>query len=174
MAVDPLESMLIGGPGRCTYISSLLTIKERARLQEVLKANADVFAWTHSDMTRISPMNASYKLNVLPSARPVRQRVRRFHPERHQIIQAEVDNLMKARFIREVKYPEWLVNVVLVPKKGGKWRVCIDYTDLNDACPKDNFPLPCIDKIVDASAGHVMSAKLIYVLSSFHMLFCTF
>ena len=53
-------------------------------------------------------------------------------------------------------YPEWLANVVVVPKKGGKWRVCVDYTDLNDACPKDNFPLPRIDQIVDASAGHGM------------------
>ena len=160
MAVDPLESMLIDGLNRGTYVSSLLTKEERARLQEVLKANADVFAWTHSDMTGISPVNASHKLNVLPYARPVRQRVRCFHPDRHQIIQAEVDNLLKAGFIREVKYPEWLANVVVVPKKRGKWRVCIDYTDLNDACPKDSFPLPRIDQIVDASAGHGMLSFL--------------
>ena len=142
MAVDPLESMIIDGPDRGTYVSSLLTEEERARLQEVLKANTDVFAWTHSDMTRISPVNASHKLNVLPSVRPVRQRIRRFHPDRHQNIQVEVDNLLKAGFIREVKYPEWLANVVVVPKKGGKWRVCVDYTDLNDACPKDSFHYP--------------------------------
>ena len=105
-------------------------------------------------------MNASHKLNVLPSARPVQQRVRRFHPDRHQIIQAEVDNLLKAGFIREVKYPEWLANVVVVPKKGGKWRVCVDYTDINDSCPKDSFPLPRIDHIVDASAEHGMLSFL--------------
>ena len=113
-----------------------------------------MFAWVHSDMTRISPANASHKLNVLPSARPVRQRVRRFHLDRHQIIQAEVDKLLKAGFIREVKYSEWLANVVVVSKKGGKWRVCVDYTDLNDACPKDSFLLPWIDQIVDASTGY--------------------
>ena len=160
MVVDPLESLLIGGPDRCTYVSSLLTEEERARLQEVLKANADVFTWTHSDMTGISPVNASHKLNVFPSAKPVRQRVRLFHPDRHQIIQAEVDNLMKVGFIKEVKYSEWLANVVVVPKKGGKWRVCIDYTDLNDACPKDSFPLPRIDQITDASIGHGMLSFL--------------
>ena len=99
-------------------------------------------------------MHASHKLNVVSSARPIRQRVRRSHSDLHQIIQAKVDNLLKVGFIREVKYPEWLANVVVVPKKGGKWRVCVDYTDLNDACPKDNFPLPRIDQIVDASAGH--------------------
>ena len=85
--------------------------------------------------------------------------MRRFHLDRHQIIQTKVDNLLAARFIREVKYPEWPANVVVVPKKGGKWRVCVDYTDLNEAClneacPKDSFPLPRIDQIVDATIGH--------------------
>ena len=56
-----------------------------------------------------------------------------------------MDNLLKERFIKEVKYPEWLANVVVVPKKDNKWRVCVDYADLNEACPKDNFPLPWID-----------------------------
>ena len=90
-------------------------------------------------------MHASHKLNVIPSARPVRQRVRLFHPNRHQIIQAEIDNLLDVGFIREVKYTEWLANVVVVLKKGGKWRVFVDYTDLKEACPKDSFPSPRID-----------------------------
>ena len=65
-----------------------------------------------------------------------------------------MDNLLKAGFIKEIKYPEWLDNVVVVLKQGGKWKVCVDYTDLNEECPKDNFPLPWIDHIVDASTGH--------------------
>ena len=139
-----------------TYVSSLLSKEEKEQLRQVFLGNTDIFAWTHSDMTDISPTHASHKLNVVPSARPIRQRVRRFHPNRHQIIQAEIDNLLDARFIREVKYPEWLTNVVVVPKKGGKWRVCVDYTDLNDTCPKDSFLLPRIDRIVDASSEHGM------------------
>ena len=90
-------------------------------------------------------MHASHKLNVVLSAKPVGQKVRRSHPDRDQVIQAEVDNLLKVGFIREVRYPEWLANVVVVPEKGGKWRVCVDYTDLHDACPKDSFSLPHID-----------------------------
>ena len=74
--------------------------------------------------------------------------------DRHQIIQTEVDNLLAVGFVREVKYPEWLANVVVVLKKGGKWLVCVDYTDLNEACPKDSFSFPCIDQIVVAIAGH--------------------
>ena len=71
-------------------------------------------------MTGISSAHATHKLNVIPSSKPIRQRVRCFHPDRHQVIQAEVDNLLKARFIREIKYLEWLANVMVVPKKGGK------------------------------------------------------
>ena len=82
--------------------------------------NMDVFAWTHSDMAGINPVHASHKLNVIPSAKSIRQKMRRFHPDRHQVIQAEVDNLLKAGFIREIKYPEWLTNVVVVPKKAVK------------------------------------------------------
>ena len=107
-------------------------------------------------MVGINPTVASHKLNIIPVARPVRQKVRCLHPDGHQIIQVEVDNLLRACFIREVNYPEWLANMVVVLKKGGKWRVCVDYTDLNEACPKDNFPLPHINQIVDAAAGHEM------------------
>ena len=105
-------------------------------------------------MVGIRPTMAPHKLNVLPTAKLLRQRVRWFHPDRRQIIQMEVDNLLAAGFIREVKYPEWLANVVVVPKKGGKWRACVDYTDLNEAYPKDSFPLPRIDQIVNATTGH--------------------
>ena len=115
-------------------------------LKEIIK---DAFTWKHSDMVGISPMVASHKLNVFPTTKPVRQRVRRFHPDRHQIIKTEVDNLLAASFIRELKYSELLANKVVLPKKGGKWRVCVDYTNLNEACLKDSFPLPRIDQIVD-------------------------
>ena len=126
----------------------------------MIQLNADVFAWTHADMTGIIPTHASHRLNFAPSAKPVRQKVRPFHPDRHLVIQTEVDNLLLNGFIRAVKYPEWLANVVVIPKKGNKWRECVDYTDLNDACPKDSFPLPRIDQIVDASVGHDMLSFL--------------
>ena len=75
--------------------------------------------------------------------------------------------MLSAGFIKEVKYVEWLANVVFVLKKGGKWQVCVDYTDLNEACPKDSFPLPRIDQIVDASAGHGILSFL-DTFSSYH------
>ena len=97
-------------------------------------------------MARIDPTLVSHKLNVIATAKLVRQKVRRFHPDRHQIIQTEVDNLLSVSFIREVKYPEWLANVVVIQKKGGKWRVCVDYMDLNEACLKNIFP--CHESII--------------------------
>ena len=160
MAVYPLESVFLDGPDKSIYVSSLLSIGEKEQIQQVLLRNMDVFAWTHSDIAVINPVHASHKLNVIPSARPVRQKMRCFHLDRHQVIQAKVDNLLKEGFIREIKYPEWLANVVVVPIKGGKWRVCMDYIDLNEACPKDSFPLPQIDQIVDVSAGHGMLSFL--------------
>ena len=93
-------------------------------------------------MAGIDPTLVSHKLNITASMKPIRQKIRHFHPDRHQIIQTEVDNPLRASFIREVKYPKWLANVVVIPKKGGKWRVCVDYTGLNEACPKDSVPLP--------------------------------
>ena len=117
----------------------------------------DVFAWTHSNLAGINPVHASHKLNVIPSAKPVRQKVRRFYPDRHRVIQAEVDNMLKVGFIREIKYPEWLANVVVVPKKGGKWRVSVDYKrQPKRHAQKTCFPLPRIDQIVDASTIHGM------------------
>ena len=80
-----------------------------------------------------------------------------------------MDNLLIAGSIREVKYPEWLANVVVVPKKGGKWRMRVDYTDLNEACPKDSFPLPRIDQIVDATAMHGILSFL-DALSGYHQI----
>ena len=79
-------------------------------------------------MKGIHPSIISHKLNILPTARPVKQRVRRFHPDRQKIIREEIEKLLEVGFIREVENPDWLANVVVVPKKEGKWRVHVDYT----------------------------------------------
>ena len=169
LVVDPLEATPLDGPDRCIYVSTLLSGEEKAQLCQVIQLNTDIFAWTHTDMIGISPTHASHRLNVAPYAKPVIQKVRRFHLDRHLVIQTEVDNLLQNGFIRAVKYPEWLANVVVDPKKGNKWRVCVDYTDLNDACPKDSFPLPHIDQIVDALAGHDMLSFL-NAFSGYHQI----
>ena len=105
-------------------------------------------------MGGIDPTIITHKLNVSPSFKPIKQKRRIFTLERQKAINEEVGKLLQAGAIREVKYPEWLANIVLVKKANGKWRLCIDFTDVNHACPKDSFPLPRIDLIVDATAEH--------------------
>ncbi|RVW27944.1 Transposon Ty3-I Gag-Pol polyprotein [Vitis vinifera] len=129
-------------------------------MQNILRQNHDIFAWAHSDMKGIHPSIASHRLNVFSTARPVQQKIRRFHPDRQKVIRNEIDKLLESGFIREVAYPDWLANMVVVPKKEGKWWVCVDYTNLNNACPKDSFPLPRIDQIVDSTAGQGMLSFL--------------
>jgi len=68
-------------------------------------------------------------------------------------VQEETKKLLSAGHIREIQYPEWLANVVLVKKANGKWRMCVDFTDLNKACPKDSYPLPSIDALMDSASG---------------------
>src|SRR5438128_6490134 len=92
-------------------------------------------------------------LNVKEGAKPVKQRLCRFAQDRKEAIRDELMMLTAANFIREVYHPDRLANPVLVKKKNGKWRMCVDYTDLNKACPKDPFRLPRIDQIVDSTAG---------------------
>ncbi|KAL0448064.1 UNVERIFIED_CONTAM: hypothetical protein Slati_1934300 [Sesamum latifolium] len=81
-----------------------------------------------------------HKLSVNPNFRPVRQKKRNFRQERNEIIKEKVEKLLTAGYISPVQYPEWLANVVLVPKPNKEWKMCIDFTDLNRACPNDSYP----------------------------------
>ena len=85
---------------------------------------------------------------------PRKQPPRRPSKEHAEVVREEVTRLKQAGIINEVFYPEWLENTVVVKKKSGKWRVCVDFADLNKACPKDPFPMPKIDQLVDATVGH--------------------
>ena len=112
-------------------------------------------------MGGIDPTVIIHRLNTSPSLKPVKHKRRSFAPERQKAINEEVGKLFQAGALREVEYPEWLANVVLVKKENGKWRLCIDFTDINKACPKDSFPLPMIDLIVDAAAGHELLSFMV-------------
>ncbi|RDX81360.1 Retrovirus-related Pol polyprotein from transposon 17.6, partial [Mucuna pruriens] len=105
-------------------------------------------------MPRIDPNFMNHQLSMAEGARPVMQKKRKQGEEKRRAIQEETSKLLKARFIREVKYPEWLANVVMVRKANAKWRMCTDYTDLNKVCPKDPYPLPNIDRLVDSVSGY--------------------
>jgi hypothetical protein len=122
-------------------------------LIDFLRANADIFVWSPSDMPGIPREVAEHSLDILPHSRVAQQRLRRFDEERRRAIEVELRKLLEAGFIKEVFHPTLLANPILVKKKNGKWRMCVDYTSLNKACPKVPFPLPWIDQIVDSTAG---------------------
>jgi hypothetical protein len=114
-------------------------------LVDFLRANTDIFAWSPSDMPDIPREVAEHSLDILLHSRAVQQWLRRFDEERHRAIGVELRKLLEAGFIKEVFHPTWLSNPVLVKKKNGKWRMCVDYISLNKAYPKVPFPLPRID-----------------------------
>ena len=91
---------------------------------------------------------------VVPGSKPIKQCLRRFDDERRRAISEEIGKLLAAGFIKEIYHSDWLANPVLIKKKNGKWRMCVDYTSLNKACPKDHFPLPRMDQIVDSTSGY--------------------
>ena len=95
-----------------------------------------------------------HHLNVNPSITPKKQSPRRPSKEHVDAVRNEVMKLKQAGAIKEVFYPEWLANTVVVKKKNEKWRVCVDFTDLNKACPKDPFPMPRIDQLIDATVRY--------------------
>jgi hypothetical protein len=99
---------------------------------------------------------AEHTLEVNKTERPIKQKLHQFAKDRKQDIEVEVCKLLAAGFIRECKHPVCLANPVLVPKKTDGLRMCIDYTDLNKHCPKDPFPLPRIDQVVDSTADSVL------------------
>ncbi|GKV05317.1 hypothetical protein SLEP1_g17345 [Rubroshorea leprosula] len=139
-------------PSKKTQIGTKLTPIEKEELVGFLKANKDVFAWTSADMPGIPTSVAVHKLNTNPLRKPVAQKRWLFGGERLTAIKEEVKKLLQAGFIRRVDYCEWIANPVMVKKSNGKWRMCIDYTNLNDARPKDCHPMPSIDKLVEVAS----------------------
>ena len=95
-----------------------------------------------------------HKLKVDPNVKPVKQPPKKYHLDVEEKIKFELQKLLKAKFIEEIKCPSWLTNIVLVKKKYDQIRFCVDLQDVNKAYPKDEFPLPNVDILLDAKAGH--------------------
>ncbi|KAM1456696.1 hypothetical protein ACFX13_034799 [Malus domestica] len=127
-----------------------------------LQENTEVFARSYEEMPGISPDIICHRLNIDSKTKPVRQKRRSYDAEWYEAMKAEVEKLKGISLVREVNYPTWVANVVLVKKNPTKeslllqmvlWRMCVDYTDLNKGCPKDSFPIALIDRLIDSTAG---------------------
>ncbi|GJZ41135.1 reverse transcriptase domain-containing protein [Tanacetum coccineum] len=141
-------------PDQEVAIGGTLSLEGRTELCTLLKKNLDIFAWQPSDMTGVPRSIAEHRLNIREGYSPVRQKKRGQAPERAKAIQAEVQKLVEAGIMREVYYHDWLSNPVMVKKHDGSWRMCVDFTDLNKACPQDCYPLPEIDWKIESLCGY--------------------
>ena len=154
--LEPIEetSALELPNGHSINLGTGLNSNEHAIITPVLVGNTDLFAWLVADLPGVDPLVASHKLSIYKEARYISQKKHKLGEERRLAAKAEADKLLSARFIEEAQYTTWLSNVVLVKKANGKWRMCVDYTDLNKAYPRDAYPLPNIDQLVDGAAGN--------------------
>jgi len=127
-------------------------------IEHVIVANTNLFA--SADMPRINLDFMCHKVAILPQSKPVAQIKWKLGKERRVVVAHKVNQLLKADFIRPIKYTTWIANVVMVKKSSGKWRMCMDYNDLNKACPKDTYPLSNIDWLVGNTAGYELFSFL--------------
>ena len=139
--------------GKTFKLGWSLSQESQDRVAEVIARHLDAFAWTTADMPGIDLDFLCHQLTIDPMVRPIRQRRKKFNEERRQVVREETEKLLKVGHIREIQYPKWVANVVLVKKASGKWRMCVDFTNLNKACPKDSYPLPSIDALVNSASG---------------------
>jgi hypothetical protein len=157
-STDELEEVDIG-PGdkpRPTFISKKLNPGLREAIILLLKEYADCFAWDYTEMPRLDRIIVEHRLPLKPGFRPFQQRARQMEAEILEEVKKEVENMIEAGFIRTCRYAEWISSVVPVQKKDGRWRVCVDFRDLNRATPKDEYPMPVAETLINAAAGHKM------------------
>ncbi|XP_077249402.1 uncharacterized protein LOC143888905 [Tasmannia lanceolata] len=137
-------------------IGKTLSPEERAELIKLLKEFKEVFAWSYKDMPGLSEDIVQHHIPLYPEAKPKNQKLRNMRPEWLLKIKDDVTNQLKVGFLEIVTYPDWLTNIVPIPKKNGRMHCCVDFRDLTKANPKDDFPLPPIDILVDNTAGHAL------------------
>ncbi|KAI5391824.1 hypothetical protein KIW84_076574 [Lathyrus oleraceus] len=133
-------------------IGAALEDNVKKGLIEFLQEYVDIFAWSYQDMPGLDTDIVVHRLPLKEGCPPVKQKLRRTRPEMAVKIKEEVQKQLDAGFLAVTNYPPWVANIVPVPKKDGKVWMCVDYRDLNRASPKDDFPLPHIDVLVDNTA----------------------
>jgi len=143
---EKLEEIVIDGdPKKFFLVGTQLSPRKKEELIIFLRRNIDVFAWNAYEALGVDPDFICHHLNVNPVVLPKEQPHRRSFKKHFDVIKEEVNKLKQAGTIKKVFYPKWLANTVVVKKKYGKWRVSVDFTDLNKVFPKDPFPMPQID-----------------------------
>jgi hypothetical protein len=135
------------------HIGASCSSNEVVTYTSLFKEFCDIFAWSYKEMSGIEPEIVIHEIKTYPDAKPIWQRLHPVHPCKAAAIKLEVEKLLKDFFIYPLALTDWVSNLVPIDKKQGTIRVCVDYRDINKACPKDNFPTLFVDQIVDDCAG---------------------
>src|SRR3954462_5075051 len=153
---EPIEVINLGSDEekKEVKIGANLENSVKQRLIQLLQDYVEIFAWSYEDMPGLDTDIVVHRLPIKEGSTPVMQKLRRSGPDMSKKIKDEVEKQFNAGFLKVVSYPPWIANIVPVPKKYGKVRMCVDYRDLNRASPKDDFPLPHIDVLVDNTAQY--------------------
>jgi hypothetical protein len=156
-SADTLEEVDIGDGTvpRPTFVNKNLDHMVKLELIKILKEYVDCFAWNYKEMPGLSRDLVEHKLPIKPSFKPYKHPRRNFNPDIYDRVKEEINRLLDAKFIRPCRYANWISNIVPVEKKGTKkLRVCIDFRDFNKATPKDEYPMPIADSLVNSASGH--------------------
>jgi ribonuclease HI len=157
--IEELEIINLADEGeelREVKIGTRSTTEQKEALIALLREFHEIFVWSYQDMPGLDIDIVVHKIPLKLECKPVKQALRRMKPKVILKIKEEVEKQLKAGFLSTVTYSNWVANIVPVPKKDGKVRMCVDYRDLNRASPKDNFPLPHIDTLVDNTATNAV------------------
>ena len=159
---DELQDLNLGSEDDPKMVRVSIHVQGQFRedLKALLMEYKDVFAWDYADMKGIDPNLYQHRINSKQDAVPVIQQRYRINPNYAKQVKEEIDKLLQVGFIKPVHKVTWLSPIVIVPKKNGKIRVCVDYRKLNAATLTDPFPLPYCDTLLDAVAGHEMYSFL--------------
>jgi hypothetical protein len=134
-------------------ISKSLLVEIRAQYQELISQYSDVFAWSYSDLKTYDKKVMQHKIPLKPDTKPVRQKLRHLNPMLLPIIEKEIKKPWEAKIILPLIFSNWVANIVLVCKKNGEIRICVDFRNLNRCSLKDNYPLPKMDHILQRVVG---------------------
>lgn len=154
-SLPPMETTSVElEEGKKLKLGNNLSKERKEAISNILRQNLDIFAWDESKLKGIDSRIVEHKLGIDPKVNPIKQKLRVLGPAKKNAALSEINKLIKNGFIREIKYPRWISNIVMVKKSEGTWRMCIDFTSLNKFCPKDSYPLPLIDQLIDRSTGY--------------------
>ncbi|MCO5555452.1 hypothetical protein L7F22_008997 [Adiantum nelumboides] len=151
--VKEIELAEPGEESKPVFIAQDLTEVEEAMLKELLKEFKDIFAWTYHDMKGVPLSVVQHTIPMISTAKPVQQRPYPMNPKYAKIVQEELKKLIQCGFIYPIEHSEWVSPIVIVPKKNGKLRVCVDLKKVNATTRRDHYPLPYSEHVLERVAG---------------------